>query len=173
MTTTFKAALILTAVCANSVLAAPIMPEGLVGVTQETRIDRSLALQSHVMLVGDDREIYPLYLPLPNPGPINRRSHIIQGWVGDDDYPIKQRPRSVVEPLYSENPPLPASCAREYFSTETGWANFYEARCLDLNFRDAAYLPQVCAITISTDGRLRDVYDEYCLREAGYTVSGW
>ena len=46
MNSTFKAAFILTAVCANSVVAAPILPEGLVGVTQENMIDRSLAPHS-------------------------------------------------------------------------------------------------------------------------------
>lgn len=38
----FKAAFP-TVACTNRVKAAPIMPEGLVGVTQETRIGRSLA----------------------------------------------------------------------------------------------------------------------------------
>ena len=173
MTTTFQAALILTTVCANSVMAAPIMPEGLTGVTQETMIDRSLAPHSDLLLTGDDRHLQPHYLPLPNPGPINRRPQIIQGWIGDDNYPVKQPPRSVVVPRYVENPPLPGSCAREYFTDDLGWANYYGARCLEESFSDAAYLPQACAMTIRTEGRLRDVYDEYCLRQAGYTVSGW
>jgi hypothetical protein len=167
MNTTFKTVLILTAVCANSVVAAPIMPEGLVGVTQETMIDRSLVQNSDLLLVGDDRYLQPHYLPLPNPGPINRRSRIIHGWVGDDEYPVKQPPR------YDDSAALPASCAREYFTNDIGWANYFGARCLEESYCDAHYLPQACAMTIRTEGRLRDVYDEYCLRQAGYTMSGW
>lgn len=44
MQTSFKSRVILFIACANSVMAAPILSEGRVGVTQETTIGRSLAV---------------------------------------------------------------------------------------------------------------------------------
>ena len=52
MNTTYKAAFLLTTVCANSVVAAPTLPEGPVGVTQEIMIDRSLAPHSDLHQAG-------------------------------------------------------------------------------------------------------------------------
>jgi hypothetical protein len=141
-------AVILSAALANSVTAGPIMPEGQIGLTQETMIGRSLAKPDLLLRVGDDRFLH-LY---PSPKPI---------------------PRSIVVPRYYDSLALPAACRAEYFTADLGWANYLGARCLEENYRAARDLPQHCAMTISTEDRLRDVYDEYCLRQAGYTVSGW
>lgn len=143
-------ATILTAALANSVTAGPIMPEGQIGLTQETMIGRSLAESESVLRVGDDRVLYPHYTTRPKPVP-----------------------HSIVVPRYYDALALPSACTAEYFTTDLGWANYLGARCLEENYRNARDLPQHCAMTISTENRLRDVYDEYCLRQAGYTVSGW
>lgn len=144
----FVSAIILSAAFANSVTAGLVMPEGRTGLTQETMIGRSLAQPADLLQVGDDRVLHYYYGPKP-------------------------ALRSIVVPYDPRIPPLPATCQHAYFTADFGWATYFGARCLEETYRDAAYLPQACAATIRTEGRLRDVYDEYCLREAGYTVSGW
>lgn len=175
MKSTLVAAVLSGLVWTGSVGAVPVMPEGQAGIARGVSIDRPPAPEA-LVLVGDDRYIYegddPYYLPLPNPAPRHRDPPVIRR-IYPDYLPPKPLPQAIVAPYPDHGLTLPAQCQRDYFTQDTGWAGYLGARCLEENYRAAWDLPQYCALTIQTEGRWRDVYDEYCLRRAGYTVSGW
>jgi hypothetical protein len=62
---------------------------------------------------------------------------------------------------------LPTACI-ESFDTRYGEERLFMRRCLERNYRYAAWLPQECLTSVRTRHGYREGYEPRCLRRAGF-----
>jgi len=65
---------------------------------------------------------------------------------------------------------IPRDCLREV-ETRFGTQRMFGRQCLERNYRQAATLPNRCAVRVYTNSGPREGFDPLCLREQGYTTN--